>query len=40
MMDFIIFTGLILGIVLVWVLFFYGWHLIKAIRNWFKRRRG
>jgi len=39
MIQIIILIGLVLGIILVWMLFFYGWHVIKAFKNWFKRRR-
>jgi hypothetical protein len=39
MISFIIFIGLILGIVLVWVAFLYGWYFVRGVKNWFKRRR-
>ena len=39
-MQVIMFLGLIIGIILVWVLFFYGWHVIKGLKAWFKRRKG
>ncbi len=38
-MQIIMMVGIILGIVLVWMLFFYGWHVVKAIKNKFKRRK-
>jgi hypothetical protein len=39
MLEIIIMIGLVIGIVLVWVLFLYGWHFAKAIKGFFKRRR-
>lgn len=38
MIEIIIMLVLIIGIVLVWVLFLYGWALIRAIKKLFKRR--
>jgi hypothetical protein len=37
MIEIIILLGLILGIVLVWMVFFFGWRVVKAVKNW---RRG
>jgi hypothetical protein len=39
MIQILIMIGLVIGIVLVWVLFLYGWALIKAIKSFFKRRK-
>jgi hypothetical protein len=39
MIQILIIIGLVIGIVLVWVLFLYGWHFVRAIKGFFKRRR-
>lgn len=39
MIQILIIIGLVIGIVLVWVLFLYGWALVRAIKGFFKRRR-